>query len=148
MANGGKEDAAESGILDDPEPCSCDESLALRAELARSAAALAEAEARAQQSEELNGGLLHRAWTLEARLAALASVHPAAAATTTLTPSARTRNGWSSRFKGVYWHAKSSRWRARVLVAGKRVSLGAFPSEDEAATAVDCAMRAKEAGRG
>jgi hypothetical protein len=70
------------------------------------------------------------------------------ASTLTVTPSARTRNGWSSRFKGVYWHAKSARWRARVLVAGKRVSLGAYPSEDEAASAVDSALRAKGAQRG
>jgi hypothetical protein len=122
-----------TGILDDPEPCSCDEALALRAELAR---VLGE-----------NGRLrLDVEWLLG--LAQDLARREGQGVTQSATPSARTRNGWSSSHRGVYWHAKSARWRARVLVAGKRVSLGAYPSEDEAASAVDCALRAKGAQRG
>jgi hypothetical protein len=56
-----------------------------------------------------------------------------------------------SRRAGVDWHAKSGKWRARALVAGKRVSLGVYPSEGEAASAVAGALgalRAKGASRG
>jgi hypothetical protein len=141
----------EPGILDDPERCSCDEALALRAELVGLRAALLEAEARAQQAEELQGGLLHRAWTLEARVIALrnAQLTPPASVTETIsaTPSSRVRSG-SSRFKGVSWHAKSGKWRARVRAGDKRLSLGAFASEDEAAGAIDRALHVMGAIRG
>jgi hypothetical protein len=121
-----------AGIIPpDIERCSCDESLALRAELAR-------LEARVAQTEALNDALLHRARTLEARLGA----RPAPAASSSAsspqrTPTnARTRLGWSSRHRGVYWHAASARWRARAFVDGRRVSLGAYLFEHEAAAAV------------
>lgn len=91
------------------EVCACDESIALRRELARLTAVRVEAEARALGTQ----------------------------ATVPVAP--------SGRFKGVSWHPQSARWRARVLVEGRRVSLGAYLSEDEAASAVDCALRAKDA---
>jgi hypothetical protein len=94
-----------SGLPPDTEVCGCDESLALRAELAR---------------------LQARVRRLLARRAAPASAGP------------RKR-------KGISWHAASGKFRARVQVDGKRVYLGAFSSEDEAAAAVDCALRIKAA---
>lgn len=45
---------------------------------------------------------------------------------------------------GVYWHAPSARWTARVHVRGKQVSLGYFKSKAEAASAR--ALAAKEYG--
>jgi hypothetical protein len=100
-----------SGLAPEVEICSCPESLALRAEVAR----------------------------LEARVLELTPAPPSGS---------RQRNGWTSRFAGVYWHGASGKWRARVLVAGKRVSLGAYPSEDEAAVAVAGAKKARAARRG
>jgi hypothetical protein len=140
MAQGGK----LLPPLDDPEPCSCDESLALRARVGELMGAL---NAMVVELEDVRcrwGKDQSARFTAEARVREL---EPRAVAAAPLA-SARTRNGWSSSHRGVYWHAKSARWRARVLVAGKRVSLGAYPSEDEAASAVDCALRAKGAQRG
>jgi hypothetical protein len=135
--------------LEELELCGCDESLALRAELALLRAALLEAEARAQQAEELQGGLLHRAWTLEARVIAQRDDQlPSVAETLAATPSARVRGAGSSRYKGVYWHAKSGKWRARVRAGDKRLSLGAFASEDEAGDAIDRALHVMGAIRG
>jgi hypothetical protein len=57
---------------------------------------------------------------------------------------ARSQNQWNqgkqrrkcvSMFKGVDWHAKSSRWRARNKVHGRRIYLGKFKTEIEAAAA-------------
>lgn len=41
----------------------------------------------------------------------------------------------TSRFKGVHWAAQISRWRAKLSVNGKNISLGCFSSEEEAADA-------------
>jgi hypothetical protein len=44
----------------------------------------------------------------------------------------------SSRFKGVYWATQSRRWAARIRVGnGKRLHLGSFRSEIDAARAYD-----------
>lgn len=40
-----------------------------------------------------------------------------------------------SKHKGVVWHKPSSKWRARITVAGLRISLGLFPTELDAARA-------------
>jgi hypothetical protein len=42
-------------------------------------------------------------------------------------------NGWTSRYRGVSWHALTGQWRARVGIGGKEHHLGTFSSEEEAA---------------
>ncbi len=46
-----------------------------------------------------------------------------------------------SRYKGVDWAADVKRWRARIRVNGKRLSLGLFKDEIEAAKAYDQAAK-------
>lgn len=41
----------------------------------------------------------------------------------------------ASQYKGVGWHKKSQRWRARIVINGKSVHLGHFQDEREAAKA-------------
>lgn len=41
-----------------------------------------------------------------------------------------------SKYDGVSWHSASSKWRARINVSGKRVSLGYFLAEEDAAAAI------------
>ena len=43
----------------------------------------------------------------------------------------------TSRFKGVYWHKPSKKWRARICVNGEQKQLGHFMDEEEAARAYD-----------
>ena len=43
----------------------------------------------------------------------------------------------ASKFTGVYWHNQSKTWRARISVNGKRIGLGNFRSEIDAARAYD-----------
>lgn len=50
-----------------------------------------------------------------------------------------TRPKMASSFKGVSWEAQWKRWRARILVDGKRIHLGTFRSEIEAAKTYDAA---------
>jgi hypothetical protein len=46
------------------------------------------------------------------------------------------QNGsYSSRFKGVSWHAASQSWRAQIKVKRKLISLGYYPTEIDAARA-------------
>jgi hypothetical protein len=47
----------------------------------------------------------------------------------------------TSRFKGVYWHARMKRWRAAIHVARKKRYLGRFHDEIAAAQAYDEAAR-------
>lgn len=49
----------------------------------------------------------------------------------------------SSRFKGVSWYKNSSRWRAYAQVDGRKVTLGYFLDEEEAARAYDAAALAE-----
>lgn len=51
------------------------------------------------------------------------------------------RGGGTSSFKGVY-RSGPMRWRAQICVSGKKVNLGAFSSEKEAAEAYDRAASA------
>jgi hypothetical protein len=46
----------------------------------------------------------------------------------------------SSQYAGVTYHKGSGRWRARVTVEGKRISLGGYETEIEAAQAYDKMM--------
>lgn len=41
----------------------------------------------------------------------------------------------STEAKGVWWEAGRKRWRARIVVEGKRHNLGSFSSQEEAAAA-------------
>jgi hypothetical protein len=51
------------------------------------------------------------------------------------------RSGGTSRFKGVSWDARRMHWQAGICPAGKRISLGRFAAEIEAAVAYDEAAR-------
>lgn len=44
-----------------------------------------------------------------------------------------------SRYRGVSWHSATGKWEARISVRGKRISLGLFSSEEDAAIAYDMA---------
>lgn len=39
----------------------------------------------------------------------------------------------ASKFKGVYWHKKTHKWRARIHHKNKRINLGCFSNEIDAA---------------
>jgi hypothetical protein len=46
-----------------------------------------------------------------------------------------------SKYKGVDWSADMKRWRVRIRVSGKRIYLGSFENEIDAAKAYDCAAK-------
>lgn len=47
--------------------------------------------------------------------------------------------GSTSKFKGVSWHKKAGKWRAQIKVRGKKIHLGTFLCEPDAARAYDLA---------
>lgn len=49
----------------------------------------------------------------------------------------RKRSGTSSRYKGVSWEAKRGMWRVHIHLNNKRVQVGRFLSEEDAAAAYD-----------
>jgi hypothetical protein len=61
----------------------------------------------------------------------------------------RAQNVWNTKkgsrntsgIKGVCWHAQSSNWRARIMVDGRRITLGLFRSKEDAAEARRLAER-------
>ena len=67
-----------------------------------------------------------------------------------LRPATRTQNIWHrkkfkrpsrSRYKGVDWSKTQKKWRARIRVNGKRIYLGSFKNELQAAKAYDAAAK-------
>jgi hypothetical protein len=54
---------------------------------------------------------------------------------------AKSRSGASSPYLGVYRHTPGEKWYARITANGKRIHLGAFACETEAAHAYDAAAR-------
>lgn len=51
--------------------------------------------------------------------------------------------GWGrSKYRGVAWDKRNSRWRASVTKDGRRKNLGRFDTEEAAARAYDAAARA------
>lgn len=47
----------------------------------------------------------------------------------------------SSKYKGVWWHKSSLKWQARIIFEKKRIHLGTFKNEIDAAKAYDEAAR-------
>jgi hypothetical protein len=47
----------------------------------------------------------------------------------------QTRTLGKSKYKGVHWHTNNKNWVSRIQVSKKRISLGSFSSEKEAALA-------------
>lgn len=54
---------------------------------------------------------------------------------------AKYRGKYSSQYKGVYWFSERGKWRARIKVMGRFISLGVFDSEEDAALAYDKAAK-------
>lgn len=51
------------------------------------------------------------------------------------------RKNGSSKFKGIYWYKANEKWRARIMLGGKRKDLGYYINEIEAAKAYDHAAK-------
>jgi len=49
------------------------------------------------------------------------------------------RNRGGSRYRGVSWHGASGKWRAQLSVDGRRMSLGVYDCEADAAIAYNAA---------
>jgi hypothetical protein len=56
-------------------------------------------------------------------------------------------NGMTSKYRGVSWNTRSSKWRASIRHTGKSHHLGYFDNEEEAAEAYDRAARAHRGDR-
>jgi hypothetical protein len=50
----------------------------------------------------------------------------------------------SSKYRGVFWHKSSNKWRAQINYDSKQHALGYFEEEEEAARAYDRAARAQK----
>ena len=47
----------------------------------------------------------------------------------------------SSKYKGVHWHCRTGKWRSAIGFEGRRISLGSFKSEIQAAIIYDLAAK-------
>ena len=52
-----------------------------------------------------------------------------------------TKQGGTSKYRGVSWNKNKNKWVAKIRVGGKRKSLGSFADEDDAGRAYDAAIR-------
>ena len=62
---------------------------------------------------------------------------------TTTSPQQEKASKLTSKYRGVHYHKRSGKWRAQIQLNGKRVSIGSFATQEEAARAYD--QRAREA---
>ena len=71
---------------------------------------------------------------------------------TNLRAATRLRNSWNSdcvmgavsKMRGVSWHSEAQKWRARIRVDGKLLSLGLFTNKLDAAEAYQFAKRQRD----
>lgn len=52
-----------------------------------------------------------------------------------------TKHGGASKYKGVTWHKANSKWQVQIVTPEKRIYLGCFESEIEAAQVYNAAAR-------
>lgn len=53
----------------------------------------------------------------------------------------KTQANYSSKYKGVHWCKRSNKWKARILIDGKRYHLGTFENEDDAGSAYEIKLK-------
>jgi hypothetical protein len=49
--------------------------------------------------------------------------------------------------RGFYWHPRSGKWQAKMIVDGKQKHIGYYPTPEEAQRAHEAAVNAEQARR-